>query len=206
MDLLNDEHYMRLALNIAGGASGQTGVNPVVGCLIVKDGRIVGMGAHLKRGEGHAEVHALNMAGEQARGATAYVTLEPCSHYGSTPPCCERLIKEGVSRVVVATVDPNPLVAGRGIGRLRESGIQVEVGVLQSEAIQLNEAFNKFITTGKPFVTLKTALSLDGRIATRTGHSRWITGPDSWEVVHTLRHLHQAIMVGVDTVLADDPE
>jgi diaminohydroxyphosphoribosylaminopyrimidine deaminase/5-amino-6-(5-phosphoribosylamino)uracil reductase len=206
MELLNDEFYMQLALNLAGSASGQTGVNPVVGCIVVKEGRIVGMGAHLKRGEGHAEVLALNMAGEQARGATAYVTLEPCSHYGATPPCCERLIKEGVSRVVVATVDPNPLVAGKGIERLRETGVQVEVGVLGSQAIQQNEVFNKFILSGKPFVTLKTALSLDGRIATRTGHSRWITGAESREAVHTLRHRYHGIMVGVETVMADDPE
>ncbi|OXS61261.1 riboflavin biosynthesis protein RibD [Cohnella sp. CIP 111063] len=206
MDILNDEYYMRLALNLADGASGQTGVNPVVGCVVVKEGRIVGLGAHLKRGEGHAEVHALNMAGAQARGATAYVTLEPCSHYGQTPPCCERLIEEGVSRVVVAAVDPNPLVAGRGIARLREAGIEVLTGVLEAEASAQNEAFNKFIRTGLPFVTLKTALSLDGRIATHTGHSRWITGAAAREAVHTLRHRHSGIMVGVQTVLADDPE
>jgi len=206
MELLNDEYYMQLALNLAGSATGQTGVNPVVGCVVVQSGRIVGMGAHLKRGEGHAEVLALNMAGEQARGATAYVTLEPCSHYGKTPPCCERLIAEGVSRVVVAAADPNPLVAGQGIQRLREAGIQVEIGVLEAQAIQQNEVFNKFIMTGFPFVTLKTALSLDGRIATRTGHSRWITGAASREAVHTLRHQHSAIMIGVDTLLADDPE
>ncbi|RKP57109.1 bifunctional diaminohydroxyphosphoribosylaminopyrimidine deaminase/5-amino-6-(5-phosphoribosylamino)uracil reductase RibD [Cohnella endophytica] len=206
MELLNDEFYMRLALNLAGGASGQTGVNPVVGCVVVNGGRIVGMGAHLKRGEGHAEVHALNMAGQQARGATAYVTLEPCSHYGTTPPCCERLISEGVVRVVVATTDPNPLVAGRGIGRLREAGIEVEVGILERQSIELNETFNKYIARKLPFVTLKTAMSLDGRIATKTGHSRWITGAESREAVHTLRHRHGAIMVGVGTVLADDPE
>ncbi|MFB9277283.1 bifunctional diaminohydroxyphosphoribosylaminopyrimidine deaminase/5-amino-6-(5-phosphoribosylamino)uracil reductase RibD [Cohnella cellulosilytica] len=206
MEILNDEYYMRLALNMADGASGQTGVNPVVGCVVVKDGRIVGLGAHLKRGEGHAEVHALDMAGDQARGATAYVTLEPCSHYGRTPPCCERLIEEGVSRVVVAASDPNPLVAGRGIARLREAGIEVLTGVLESEAALQNEAFNKFILTGLPFVTLKTALSLDGRIATRTGHSRWITGAAAREAVHTLRHRHAGIMVGLQTVLADDPE
>ncbi|TFE30128.1 bifunctional diaminohydroxyphosphoribosylaminopyrimidine deaminase/5-amino-6-(5-phosphoribosylamino)uracil reductase RibD [Cohnella luojiensis] len=197
---------MQLALNLAGSATGQTGVNPVVGCVVVHGGRIVGMGAHLKRGEGHAEVLALNMAGDQAREATAYVTLEPCSHYGRTPPCCDRLIAEGVSRVVVATVDPNPLVSGRGIERLREAGIQVEVGVLEPQAIAQNEAFNKSILTGTPFVTLKTAITLDGRIATRTGHSRWITGPESRAAVHTLRHRHNAIMVGVDTVLSDDPE
>ncbi|WP_373233155.1 bifunctional diaminohydroxyphosphoribosylaminopyrimidine deaminase/5-amino-6-(5-phosphoribosylamino)uracil reductase RibD [Cohnella sp.] len=206
MELLNDEFYMQLALNLAGGASGQTGVNPVVGCVVVNEGRIVGMGAHLKRGEGHAEVIALNMAGSEALGATAYVTLEPCSHYGSTPPCCERLIAEGVSRVVVAAIDPNPLVAGRGIQRLQEEGIQVETGVLEQLAKAQNEIFNKFIVTKKPFVTLKSALTLDGRIATRTGHSRWITGVHSREAVHTLRHRHNAIMVGAGTVIADDPE
>lgn len=206
MNLLNDEYYMQLALNLAEGASGQTGVNPVVGCVVVKDGRIIGMGAHLKRGEGHAEVLALNMAGSEAHGATAYVTLEPCSHHGATPPCCERLIAEGITRVVVATVDPNPLVAGRGIQRMREEGIQVEIGVLEQQARALNEIFNKFIVTKRPFVTLKSALTLDGRIATRTGHSRWITGASAREAVHTLRHRHNAIMVGVDTVIADDPE
>lgn len=206
MELLNDAFYMRLALQTAAGAAGQTGINPMVGCVVVKEGRIVGIGAHLKRGEAHAEVHALNMAGSEAAGATAYVTLEPCSHFGRTPPCCDRLIAEGVRRVVVATTDPNPLVAGSGIARLRESGIEVEVGLLGEEARALNEAFNHFIVTGMPFVTVKTALTLDGRIATRTGHSRWITGAESREAVHTLRHRHQAIMVGAGTVLADDPE
>jgi len=206
LEILNDDYYMKLAVNLADGASGQTGVNPVVGCVVVKDGRIVGLGAHLKRGEGHAEVHALNMAGENANGATAYVTLEPCSHHGRTPPCCERLIEKGVARVVVAAQDPNPLVAGRGIARLREAGVEVATGVLEADSAALNEAFNKFIVTGLPFVTLKTALSLDGRIATKTGHSRWITGAASREAVHTLRHRHAGIMVGAGTVLADDPE
>ncbi len=206
MELLNDEFYMRLALNLAEGASGQTGANPVVGCVVVLDGRIVGMGAHLRRGEGHAEVHALNMAGAQSKGATAYVTLEPCSHFGKTPPCCDRLIAEGVSRVVVAALDPNPLVAGRGVQRLKEAGVEVEVGILQAQAVDQNEAFRKFIVTGLPFVTLKTALSLDGRIATHAGHSKWITGAEAREAVHTLRHRHDGIMVGVDTVIADDPE
>lgn len=206
MELLNDEYYMNLALQLAAAASGQTDTNPVVGCVIVKDGRIVGVGAHLKQGEGHAEVLALNMAGTHARNATAYVTLEPCSHYGRTSPCCERLITEGVVRVVVAAQDPNPLVAGRGIARLREAGVQVQVGLLEERANAMNEVFNKFIVTGLPFVTLKTALTLDGKIATRTGHSRWITGAGAREVVHTLRHRHSAIMVGAGTVLADDPE
>lgn len=206
MNVLNDEYYMRIALQLAEGAAGQTGVNPVVGCVVVKDGRIVGMGAHLKRGEAHAEVHALNMAGDQAAGATAYVTLEPCSHHGTTPPCCERLIKEKVARVVVATIDPNPLVAGKGIERLREHGIAVEVGLLGGQAAALNEVFNHYILKKRPFVALKTALTLDGRIATHAGHSKWITGPAARAAVHTLRHRYAAVMVGAETVLADDPE
>lgn len=203
--MLNDEFYMRLALNMASGASGQTSINPVVGCVVVNQGRIVGMGAHLRRGEGHAEVHALQMAGEEARGATVYVTLEPCCHYGKTPPCTERLIRENVARVVIATLDPNPLVAGNGVRRLREAGVLVDTGVLEPEARSLNEVFNHYIVSRTPFVTLKTASTLDGRIASRTGDSKWISGEESRAYVHTLRHHNQAIMVGVGTVLADNP-
>lgn len=206
MELINDETYMRLALQMAASALGQTGVNPVVGCVLVKDGRIVGMGAHLKRGEAHAEIHALRMAGAEAAGATAYVTLEPCSHHGLTPPCSDRLIAERVARVVVASTDPNPQVAGQGIARLREHGVQVDVGVLQEEALALNEAFFKFIRERIPFVTLKTACTLDGKIASRTGDSKWITNEASRAHVHALRHRNQGIMVGVGTVIADDPQ
>ncbi len=206
MNLLNDEFYMSLALDMAERAQGQTEINPVVGCVVVKDGRVVGMGAHLKRGTGHAEVHALNMAGDEARGATAYVTLEPCSHYGKTPPCSDRLIAEGVKRVVVAAVDPNPQVAGSGIERLRSHGIEVVTGVLAKRSERLNETFNKYITTGMPFVTLKTASTLDGRLASRTGDSKWISNAAARERVHAMRHRHQAIMVGIGTALADDPE
>ncbi|NEW06140.1 bifunctional diaminohydroxyphosphoribosylaminopyrimidine deaminase/5-amino-6-(5-phosphoribosylamino)uracil reductase RibD [Paenibacillus sp. SYP-B3998] len=196
---------MRLALQIAQSALGQTGINPVVGCVLVKNGRIVGMGAHLKRGKGHAEVLALQMAGEEAKGSTAYVTLEPCSHFGKTPPCSDRLVEAGVTRVVVAGTDPNPQVAGSGIGKLRAHGIDVSVGLLGEEAASMNEVFNKFIVTRMPFVTLKTASTLDGRIASKTGDSKWITSEASRAFVHTLRHRHQGIMVGVDTVIADDP-
>ncbi|MFD1885121.1 bifunctional diaminohydroxyphosphoribosylaminopyrimidine deaminase/5-amino-6-(5-phosphoribosylamino)uracil reductase RibD [Paenibacillus wenxiniae] len=206
MNLLNDEFYMSLALDMAERAQGQTEINPVVGCVVVKDGRVVGMGAHLKRGTGHAEVHALNMAGAEAKGATAYVTLEPCSHYGKTPPCSDRLIAEGVKRVVVAAVDPNPQVAGSGIERLRSHGIEVVTGVLAKRSERLNETFNKYITTGMPFVTLKTASTLDGRLASRTGDSKWISNAAARERVHAMRHRHQAIMVGIGTALADDPE
>ncbi|WP_442601158.1 bifunctional diaminohydroxyphosphoribosylaminopyrimidine deaminase/5-amino-6-(5-phosphoribosylamino)uracil reductase RibD [Paenibacillus sp. KN14-4R] len=205
MDILSDEYYMRLALQLAGSAQGQTGINPVVGCVLVKDGRIVGMGAHLRRGEAHAEIHALQMAGNEAAGSTAYVTLEPCSHYGKTPPCSHALIDRGIKRVVVASVDPNPRVAGTGIQRLREAGIEVRAGLLAEEAAQLNEVFNKFIVTGMPWVTLKTAATLDGRIASKTGDSKWITGEAARAYVHMLRHQHGAIMVGAGTVRADDP-
>ncbi|MFC5448025.1 bifunctional diaminohydroxyphosphoribosylaminopyrimidine deaminase/5-amino-6-(5-phosphoribosylamino)uracil reductase RibD [Paenibacillus aestuarii] len=205
MQLLNDEAYMRLALQLAQSALGQTGVNPVVGCVLVKDGRIVGMGAHLKRGHGHAEVLALQMAGEEARGSTAYVTLEPCSHYGKTPPCSDRLIEAGVARVVVAGTDPNPQVAGSGIAKLRDRGIDVTVGLLEAEASAMNEVFNKYIVTRMPFVTLKSASTLDGKIASKTGDSKWITSEASRAFVHTLRHRHQGIMVGAGTVIADDP-
>jgi diaminohydroxyphosphoribosylaminopyrimidine deaminase/5-amino-6-(5-phosphoribosylamino)uracil reductase len=205
MDVLNDEYYMGLALDMASKASGQTGINPVVGCVVVKNGRIIGIGTHLKRGTGHAEVHALQMAGDEAEGSTVYVTLEPCSHFGKTPPCCERIIAAKAARVVVASGDPNPEVSGRGIARLREEGIDVTVGVMEQQSQQLNEKFNKYITTRLPFVTMKTASTLDGKIASRTGDSRWVTGAAAREQVHTLRHQHEAIMVGIGTVLADDP-
>ncbi|NGQ97411.1 bifunctional diaminohydroxyphosphoribosylaminopyrimidine deaminase/5-amino-6-(5-phosphoribosylamino)uracil reductase RibD [Brevibacillus sp. SYP-B805] len=200
-----DAHYMSLAIQLAKGAIGQTSPNPLVGAVVVKDGEIVGMGAHLKAGEAHAEVHALRMAGEKARQATLYVTLEPCSHHGRTPPCCDAILQAGISRVVIATVDPNPLVAGRGIARLREAGLEVSVGLLEQEARRLNEAFFHFISTGTPFVTVKTASTLDGKVATETGHSRWVSGEKAREEVHLMRHRHDAILVGVNTVIADDP-
>jgi len=196
---------MRLALQLAESAQGQTGINPVVGCVVVKDGRIIGTGAHLRRGGPHAEVHALDMAGADAEGATVYVTLEPCSHYGRTPPCAERLIREKVARVVIAAEDPNPRVAGRGIAMLREQGIAVEQGLLADVSRGLNEHFEKLILTGTPFVTMKSASSLDGKLAARTGDSKWISNSESRERVHTMRHRHDAIMVGIGTVLADDP-
>ncbi|AZN40671.1 bifunctional diaminohydroxyphosphoribosylaminopyrimidine deaminase/5-amino-6-(5-phosphoribosylamino)uracil reductase RibD [Paenibacillus albus] len=206
IELLNDEMYMRLALDMAQKAKGQTDINPIVGCVVVKDGRIVGLGAHLRRGEGHAEVHALGMAGDQAEDATVYVTLEPCSHHGRTPPCCERIIAAKAKRVVVACTDPNPQVAGRGIARLREAGIEVEVGLLEQESLRMNEMFNKYIVSRLPFVTMKSAMTLDGKLAAKTGDSRYVSGPEARAVTHTLRHQHMGIMVGVETALADDPE
>lgn len=205
LDVINDQHYMRLALQLAEAAQGQTDINPVVGCVVVKHGSIVGTGAHLQRGGPHAEVHALNMAGKEAEGSTVYVTLEPCSHHGKTPPCADRLIEDKVSRVVVATIDPNPVVAGTGIAKLRQHGIEVIVGVMEQEARSLNLIFEKYMLTGLPYVTLKSACSLDGKIATRTGDSKWISNDASRLLVHTMRHQHQAIMVGIETVLADNP-
>ena len=206
MELVNDEFYMSLALDMAERTQGQTGINPVVGCVIVKAGRVVGLGSHLKRGAEHAEVHALGMAGSDAKGSTVYVTLEPCSHHGQTPPCSDRLIREQVRRVVVACEDPNPEVSGKGLEMLRSHGIDVNVGLLRARALRLNEKFMKYMRTGLPFVTLKTASTLDGKIASRSGDSKWITNEAVREWVHVMRHQHQGIMVGVGTVIADDPE
>lgn len=206
MKVIDDEYYMALALDMAERALGQTGTNPVVGAVVVKDGALVGLGTHLQRGTPHAEVHALNMAGSQAEGSTVYVTLEPCSHHGFTPPCAERLIHEKVQRVVVACEDPNPLVAGRGIEMLRAAGVEVKVGVLRERALKVNRRFIKFITTGMPYVTIKSASTLDGKLASRTGDSKWISNEKAREIVHTMRHRHQAIMVGVSTIVADDPQ
>jgi len=196
---------MQTALALAAKALGRTSPNPMVGAVIVKDGGIIGQGYHRQAGTPHAEIHALREAGSAAEGATLYVTLEPCVHYGRTPPCTMAIINAGISQVVVATKDPNPLVAGRGIDMLEKAGITTTVGVLEQEARRLNEVFNKFITTGNPFVVLKSAMSLDGKIATRTGHSQWITGAAARQCGHSLRDRYDAIMVGVGTVLADDP-
>lgn len=200
-----DQIYMQRALEQASLALGRTCPNPVVGAVIVKDGIIVGEGYHQKAGTPHAEVHALQAAGDQASGATVYVTLEPCSHFGKTPPCADALIKAGVKKVVMACLDPNPQVAGKGRKKLIEAGIETELGVLESEALRLNEAFFKHIRTGRPFVALKTAMTLDGKIASKTGDSRWITSPDARNYVHQLRNTYDAIMVGIGTVLKDDP-
>lgn len=200
-----DKAYMELALNLARSAAGQTAPNPCVGAVVVNNGQVVGMGAHLKAGEAHAEVHALNMAGERAKDATIYVTLEPCSHVGKTPPCANAIIDAGIKRVVVATTDPNPQVSGGGIKRIRAAGIDVEVGLMQEEANELNEMFFHFMKAKTPFVTLKSATSLDGKIATVLGESKWITSEDARFDAHKYRHLHDAILVGIGTVLADNP-
>ncbi|BBB93041.1 MAG TPA: bifunctional diaminohydroxyphosphoribosylaminopyrimidine deaminase/5-amino-6-(5-phosphoribosylamino)uracil reductase RibD [Methylomusa anaerophila] len=201
-----DEYYMRQALTIAQYALGRTTPNPLVGAIVVKDGRIVGQGWHRKAGTAHAEIHALNHAGELARDATLYVTLEPCSHCGLTGPCTDAVIQSGVKKVVVAMADPNPLVAGKGIALLRNAGIEVTEGVLAQDAAKLNEVFIKWISCGLPFGVLKTAMSLDGKIACHTGCSKWITGTEARSYVHRLRDRYDGIMVGIGTILADDPE
>ncbi|QUH19460.1 bifunctional diaminohydroxyphosphoribosylaminopyrimidine deaminase/5-amino-6-(5-phosphoribosylamino)uracil reductase RibD [Alkaliphilus sp. B6464] len=200
-----DYLYMARALDLAKLGIGYTSPNPLVGAVIVKDGRIIGEGYHKKYGDAHAEVNAFNNTKEDVTGATMYVTLEPCSYFGKTPPCVNTIIKKGIKKVVVAMEDPNPLVAGKGISILREHGIEVAIGVLEDKAKKLNEVFIKFITTGRPFCVLKTAMTLDGKIASYTGDSRWVTNEESRRYVHELRHRFTSIMVGIGTVLADDP-
>jgi diaminohydroxyphosphoribosylaminopyrimidine deaminase / 5-amino-6-(5-phosphoribosylamino)uracil reductase len=202
---MKDLDYMALAVQLAKATTGQTSPNPHVGAVLVKENQIIGMGAHLKAGDPHAEVHAIRMAGENAKGATLYVTLEPCSHFGKTPPCSNLVIESGIERVFVATTDPNPLVGGEGIKRMEEAGIKVEVGLMKEEAVELNKVFFHYIHTRQPYVTLKSAMSLDGKIATVTGESQWITGEEARKDVHHFRHRHDAILVGVNTVIKDNP-
>jgi diaminohydroxyphosphoribosylaminopyrimidine deaminase/5-amino-6-(5-phosphoribosylamino)uracil reductase len=202
----DDEAHMRAALRLAARGLGNTWPNPAVGCVLVKEGRVIARGWTQPGGRPHAEAVALERAGEEAEGATAYVTLEPCSHYGRTPPCCDALIRAGVARVVVAMRDPDARVNGRGLQRLRAAGITVEEGLFGAEAARLNAGFLNRITKGLPLVTLKLASTLDGRIATEAGESRWITGPQARRAVHALRARHDAVMVGSGTALADDPD
>jgi diaminohydroxyphosphoribosylaminopyrimidine deaminase/5-amino-6-(5-phosphoribosylamino)uracil reductase len=202
-----DAKHMRRALSLARRAVGRTSPNPMVGAVLVKGGRIVAQDYHRKAGQPHAEALALAQAGPAARGATLYVSLEPCCHTQKrTPPCTDAIIEAGIKRVVVAMKDPNPSVSGRGIRKLRSAGIDVSVGVLEEEARALNEAYIKHITTGRPFVILKTAMTLDGKIATPKGQSKWITGEQSRRLVHRLRGSVDAIVTAVGTVRADDPE
>ena len=203
---MNDADWMRRALALAEGGRHTAAPNPLVGCVLVRRGAVVGEGYHHRAGEGHAEVNALLEAGPRAGGATAYVTLEPCAHHGRTPPCAEALIGAGVGRVVAAMQDPNPQVAGRGLARLREAGIDVECGLLADEAAALNPGFIKRMTTGRPYVRVKMAQSLDGRSALADGASRWITGPAARADVQQWRARSQAIVTGIGTVLADDPQ
>lgn len=197
---------MKDALALAARGIGRTNPNPMVGAVVAaRDGRVVGRGWHARVGAPHAEILALQEAGEERRGGTLYVTLEPCAHFGRTPPCAPAVVEAGIERVVAAVADPNPRVAGRGFGILREGGVKVEVGLLAREAVRLNEAYFRWMQSGRPFATLKAAASLDGRTALRTGESRWITGPESRARVHQLRDRVDAIIVGVETVIHDDP-
>lgn len=198
-----DTHYMARALELARKGIYSTHPNPRVGCVIVRDGQIVGEGWHARAGEPHAEVHALRQAGDKAKGATAYVTLEPCSHHGRTPPCADALVDAGVARVVAAMQDPNPDVAGRGLLRLMNAGISVQCGVLEDEARALNKGFLKRMIKGLPYVTVKLAMSLDGRTAMASGESQWITGPAARGAVQRLRAQSSVVLTGADTVLAD---
>lgn len=205
---MNDEEYMRRALNLAWRGSGWVNPNPLVGAVVVRDGRIIGEGWHTAYGEPHAERQALadcRRRGEDAEGATIYVTLEPCCHTGKTPPCTEALIEAGIARVVMGAHDPNPCVDGGGVEQLCAAGIEVTQGVLEAECVEVNKPFFHYIKTGKPYVTLKYAMTLDGKIATRTGKSKWITGPEARRRVHEDRQRNAAIMVGVNTVIKDDP-
>lgn len=202
---MTDEAYMREALRLARNGRGRTSPNPMVGAVLVRDGRVVGEGWHRRAGTEHAEIHALRMAGPLAAGATLYVTLEPCAHTGHTGPCARALIEAGVRRVVASLEDPNPLVAGKGLQMLREAGVEVACGLLEAEARRLNEAFLKWIVTGRPFVTLKMAMTLDGKIASAAGASQWITGEPARIYGHALRDENDAVLVGIGTVLADHP-
>ena len=199
------ETFMKRALDLARQGKGRTSPNPLVGAVVVKAGRVVGEGYHQKAGTPHAEIHALNAAGENAKGAVLYTNLEPCCHWGRTPPCTEALLQAEIAQVYIAEVDPNPSVAGNGIRQLQQSGVRVHVGLCAEEAAQLNEVHRKYIQTGKPFVILKIAISLDGKIATVSGESQWITSEASRQRGHEIRDVVDAILVGSGTVIRDKP-
>lgn len=202
----DDAHFMRAALNLARRGLGTVWPNPAVGCVLVMDGEVVGRGWTQPGGRPHGETEALARAGAQAQGATAYISLEPCAHHGKTPPCADALIAAGIKRAVVAIEDPDPRVSGRGLERMRTAGVAVETGLGAKEAIEVNAGFLKRIGVGRPLVTLKLAATLDGRIATSSGESQWITGEAARQRAHLMRATHDAVMVGVGTVIADNPQ
>lgn len=206
MDRETQQQWMRRALTLAAKAQGRTSPNPLVGAVIVRGDTVVGEGYHHRAGKPHAEIEALKKAGDKARGADMIVTLEPCCHHGKTPPCTEAVISAGIRRVYVGMQDPNPLVKGKGARLLRKAGIEVTTGILRKECERQNEVFVKYIRTGMPFVTLKAAISLDGKIATNSGDSKWITGPEARKMVHRLRDRVDAIVAGSGTVLKDNPQ
>ena len=203
--MMDDERWMKRVLRLAEKGRGRTSPNPMVGAILVKDGRAVGDGYHAKAGEPHAEIIALRKAGEEAKEATLYLNLEPCTHYGKTPPCAPVVIEAGVRRAVIGMEDPNPLVKGRGVEALKRAGLDVDVGILEKECRRLNEAFCKYILNKEPFLILKVAATLDGKIATRNGESQWISGEASRRFVHRLRDQVDGVIVGIGTVLKDDP-
>jgi len=205
-DIVDDSYYMGIAIRLARRGAGKAGPNPMVGAVIVANGNIIGQGYHKKCGDHHAEINAINSAKKNIKGSTFYITLEPCSHYGRTPPCIDALIRENPGRVVVGSLDPNPEVNGKGIKILRSKGIKVDVGICESDCMQLNEHYFKFIKTGMPYITVKYAQTLDGRIATKSGDSQWISSEASRRYVHRLRSINQGIMVGAGTVVADNPQ
>ncbi|MFQ5997241.1 MAG: bifunctional diaminohydroxyphosphoribosylaminopyrimidine deaminase/5-amino-6-(5-phosphoribosylamino)uracil reductase RibD [Dehalococcoidales bacterium] len=203
---MRDEDYMKLALKLAHKGLGKTSPNPMVGAIIVKDKRIIGQGYHQCYGDNHAEINAFQSANESVSGATLYVTLEPCCHYGKTPPCLDEIIKHKIGKVIIGTLDPNPRVNGRSVAILNQHGIETKVGVLEAECRHLNEAHFKYMTTRLPLVTLKFAQTLDGRIATATGDSKWISSDKFRRLAHQLRATNDAVMVGIDTILVDNPQ
>ncbi len=201
-----DDRFMWMALDLARQGRGRTSPNPMVGAVVVQGSEVVGSGYHQAAGSSHAEIIALEKAGEKAKGATLYVNLEPCAHHGRTGPCSEAIVRAGISRVVAAMEDPNPLVSGRGFARLAEADIKIKEGILEQKARQLNEVFIKYIKTGLPFISIKVAMSLDGKIGTTSGESHWITGEKARQFVHRLRDHSDVIMVGIETVLKDNPQ
>lgn len=203
---MNDEDYMELALKLAAKGRGHVSPNPMVGAVIVKNNRIISQGYHQRFGKGHAEINAIKNARENIAGSTLYVTLEPCCHEGKTPPCIDSIIEHKIARVVIGTIDSNPLVSCGGINYLQSRGIEVKTGVLENDCRKLNEVFFHFMETGLPFVTIKYAQTLDGRIATATGQSKWISSDNSLKFAHKLRAQHDAVLVGIKTVINDDPE
>jgi diaminohydroxyphosphoribosylaminopyrimidine deaminase / 5-amino-6-(5-phosphoribosylamino)uracil reductase len=206
MATTTDSTFMRRAIRLAERGRGLASPNPPVGAVVVRDGKVVAQGFHRGPGTPHAEVEAIQAAGDATRGATLFVTLEPCTHQGRTPPCAPQVIAAGFSRVVVGATDPNPLVDGRGVESVRQAGIEVETGVLAAESERLVQSFSKYIRTKRPFVTVKVAISLDGRVAAADGSSRWITGPTARRDSHRMRAGADAVLVGVGTVLHDDPQ
>jgi diaminohydroxyphosphoribosylaminopyrimidine deaminase/5-amino-6-(5-phosphoribosylamino)uracil reductase len=203
---LADESYIQLTIEIAKKGEGSVSPNPLVGCVITKNNRIIGAGYHEKYGEAHAEINAINSSAESLEGSTLYVNLEPCSHHGKTPPCVERIIKEKIKRVVIGTLDINPLVSGNGVKALKKAGIEVKVGVLEKECIELNKFFFKFITNKIPYVTLKAAQTLDGMIADKNNYSEWISSSESRKYVHLLRARYDAVLIGFETARKDNPK